>query len=116
MNGKPLFDLMVSGEVSTNSNRTTIHTWREALERFFASLHLAPIQRRKISVELKFFLAPKRIYGMQKNDLDNLAKPVLDAMKRIEIIRDDADIFRLEVTKFPTNGEEGVYVRVRDWD
>ncbi|MGH9999213.1 MAG: RusA family crossover junction endodeoxyribonuclease [Nitrosopumilaceae archaeon] len=53
---------------------------------------------------------------MQLNDLDNLAKPVLDAMKRIRIIQDDANIFRLEVTKFPTNGEEGVYVRVRDWN
>lgn len=116
MNGKPLFELTVSGQVSTNSNRETIHTWREVLERFFASLHLTHIQKRTISVELKFFLAPRRIYGMQKNDLDNLAKPVLDAMKRIGIIHDDADVFRLEVTKFPTNGEEGVYVRVRDWN
>lgn len=116
MNGESLFDLMVPGQVSTNSNRETIHTWREVLERFFASLHLTHIQRRKISVELKFFLAPKRIYGMQKNDLDNLAKPVLDAMKRIKIIQDDADIFRLEVTKFPTNGEEGMYIKVRDWN
>ena len=114
MNGNPLFDLMVPGQVCTNSNKETIHSWRQVLERFFASLHLVHIQRRKISVELKFFLAPRRIYGIQKNDLDNLAKPVLDAMKRIGIIQDDADIFRLEVTKLPSSAE-GVHVLVRDW-
>lgn len=114
MNGNPLFDLMVPGQVCTNSNKETIHSWRQVLERFFASLHLVRTQRRKISVELKFFLSPRRVYGTQKNDLDNLAKPVLDAMKRIGIIQDDSEIFHLDARKFSTMGEEGVYVKVKE--
>ena len=114
MNEKILFDIMVSGQVSTNSNREAIHAWREILERFFASLHSLGMQRRKISVELKFWLAPQRIYGSQRNDLDNLSKPVLDAMKRIGIIQDDSEIFHLDARKFSTMGEEGVYVKVKE--
>lgn len=114
MSEKTLFDIMVSGQVSTNSNREAIIAWREVLERFFASLHFVSVQNRKISVELKFWLAPERIYGSQRNDLDNLSKPVLDAMKRIGIIHDDAEIFHLEARKFSTIGEEGVYVKVKE--
>ena len=116
MIGQSMFEVMIPGQVSTNSNREMITSWRSTLERLFASLHVSNVQRSKISVELRFWLAPERLYGLRRNDLDNLAKPVLDAMKRIGIIQDDADIFRLEITKFPTNGEEGVYVRVRDWN
>lgn len=109
-----IFEINVDGQVSTNSGRRTILNWRYILERRFASLHFISLEKRKLSVELKFWLAPERICHMQKNDLDNLSKPVLDAMKRIGIIHDDAEIFHMEIRKLATKGEEGVYVMVRE--
>lgn len=50
------------------------------------------------------------------NDLDNLTKPILDALKRSGIIYDDDQIYQLEVSKFPTRGEEGVEIIIKDWD
>jgi len=44
-----------------------------------------------------------------------LVKPVLDGMIRMGIIDDDADIFHLEATKFPTNSEEEVHISVKEW-
>lgn len=52
--------------------------------------------------------------SLDENDLDNLSKPVLDALKRSEIIHDDDQIYHLEVTKFPTRNEEGVEVIVKE--
>lgn len=115
MNFNPLFEICVNGHVSTNSGRERIDDWRKSLERRFASLDLVMLQEKKLSVEIKFWLSYRRISGLQKNDLDNLAKPILDAMKRIGLIIDDAMIFHLDVSKFPTNADEGVYIRVREW-
>lgn len=114
MRSRPILEINVNGHVSTNSGKETIENWRHVLERHFASLHCNTSEQRKLSVELKFWLAPERIYRMQRNDLDNLSKPVLDAMKRIGIIHDDAEIFHLEASKSPTKGEEGVYVKVKE--
>lgn len=114
MKSRPIFEINVNGHVSTNSGKETIENWRCVLERHFASLHYSTCEKRKLSVVLQFWLAPDRIYRMQRNDLDNLSKPVLDAMKRIGIICDDAEIFHLEASKLPTEGEEGVYVKVRE--
>lgn len=114
MKSRPIFEISVNGHVSTNSGKETIKNWRRVLERHFASLHYSTCEKRKLSVVLQFWIAPDRIYRMQRNDLDNLSKPVLDAMKRTGIIHDDAEIFHLESTKFSTNGEEGVYIVIKE--
>jgi len=113
MRSRPLFEISINGHVSTNSGKEMIKNWRHVLERHFASLHCSN-ERRKLSVILQFWIAPDRIYRMQRNDLDNLSKPVLDAMKRTGVIHDDAEIFHLESTKFPTSGEEGVYIVIKE--
>ncbi len=114
MKGESLFEVIIQGKVSTNSNKEMICEWRNNIERSFASLH-SSIQQRKVSVELKFWLSSKRLQ-IRRNDLDNLIKPVLDGMKRMGIIEDDSDIFHLETTKHPTNGEEEVHISVKEWN
>jgi Holliday junction resolvase RusA-like endonuclease len=113
--GNKLFEVTVLGNVSTNSNKETIYEWRGTLERFFSSLPNSSLQTRKISINLKFWINEKRLKHVRGNDLDNLSKPVLDALKRIGIIRDDDQIYHLEATKFPTSNDEGVEVIVKDW-
>jgi Holliday junction resolvase RusA-like endonuclease len=115
MNGESLLDLTIRGKVRTNSNRDEIHEWRENLERYFASFLSGRIDRRKISVEVKIWLTSNRLECSKRNDLDNLVKPILDSMKKIGLIEDDSNIFHLVITKFPTNGEEEVNIRVREW-
>jgi len=115
MRGSSLFNTSIQGRVSTNYNREAVLNWRQLVENAFASLTFPNIDQRRLAVDLKFWLSQGRLQT-QKNDLDNLAKPVLDSMKRIGIIHDDSHIFHLTIEKFPTIGEEGIYVKMSDWD
>ncbi len=115
MNGQSLFDVIIQGNVSTNSNKELIFGWRDNIERSFASLSFSQTDQRKISVSIEFWILTERLQT-RRNDLDNLVKPVLDGMIRMGIIEDDADIFHLEATKFPTDGEEEVHISVKEWN
>ena len=114
MNGQLLFDVSIQGNVSTNSNKELILEWRGKIERSFASLS-TQIDKRRISVKIEFWILQERLQT-RRNDLDNLVKPVLDGMIRMGIIEDDADIFHLDASKFPTSGEEEVKVSVKEWN
>jgi len=115
MKGQSLFEVTRQGNVSTNSNKEMICEWRENIERSFASLPFSQIDRRKVSVRIEFWISSDRLQS-RRNDLDNLVKPVLDGMIRMGIIEDDADVFHLEATKFPTSSEEEVHISVKEWN
>ena len=115
MKGESLFEVTIQGKVSTNSNKEMICEWRDNIERSFASLSFSQFDRQKVSVFIKFWLSYERLQT-RRNDLDNLVKPILDGMIRMGIIEDDADIFHLEATKFPTSCEEEVQIIIKEWD
>jgi len=115
MIGEPLIEISITGEVSTNSSRQTIGLWKDKLEENFSILSSSPTMGKKLAVEMKFWIASKRLNSSSKNDVDNLVKPVLDAMKRMGIINDDAWVFHLKVTKFPTSGPEQLVMMVWEW-
>ena len=115
LEGSLLLATTIHGEISTNSNRELVSIWRDKVEGTLSSLPFPKLDRRKLSVSLKFWISSNRLQ-IGRNDLDNLVKPVLDSIKKIGIIQDDADIFHLEATKFPTNGEEEVHISVKDWN
>ena len=115
MKGNTLLSTYIQGEITTNSNKQKIAKWRDSMDRSLATLHFQKIKGEKLRISLKFWISKKRLQNM-KNDLDNLSKPVLDAMKRIGMIEDDAFIYQLEVAKFPTNGEEEVHIVIKKWD
>jgi len=104
----------IQGEITTNSNKHKIGKWRDSMDRSLSSLHLQKVHGRKLRVSLKFWISKERLQN-KKNDLDNLTKPVLDAMKRIGLIEDDAFIYHLEASKFPTNEEEEVQIWIREF-
>jgi hypothetical protein len=39
-----------------------------------------------------------------------------DESKKIRMITDDAEMFHLDVTKFPTMGEEEIQMMVKEWN
>ncbi len=50
-----------------------------------------------------------------RNDVDNIAKLVLDEINQSDIINDDYMIRHLEVSKFETDAEESMIIRIREW-
>ena len=98
----------------TNSNKQKIEKWRDSMDRTLASLHFQKIHDKKLQVSLKFWISKERLQN-RKNDLDNLTKPVLDSMKRMGVIEDDSFIYHLELSKFPTSGEEEVQLEIKEW-
>lgn len=88
--------------------------WGDSMDRSLASLHFQKIHGRRLRISLKFWISKNRLQN-RKNDLDNLTKPVLDSLKRIGLIEDDAFIFHLEVAKFPTNEEEEVQISIKSF-
>jgi len=115
MNGITLLETNIQGHICTNCNREIVAKWRGNVERSLSSLELTFFNKQKISVELKFWISEARLRS-QRNDLDNLVKPILDSMKKIGMITDDAEIFHLDVTKFPTMGEEEIKLVVKEWN
>jgi len=115
MKGSILLDTNIQGHICTNCNREIVSKWRGNVERLLGSLEPTFFKRQKISVELKFWISESRLRS-QRNDLDNLVKPVLDSMKKVGMITDDAEVFHLDVTKFPTTGEEEIKLVVKEWN
>ena len=110
-----LFEIGISGRISTNSNKELLLVWKESLDVRLRSTPLLFFKGRKISVKLRFWINDSRLRN-KHNDIDNLTKPVLDSLTRSGIIVDDSDIFHLETTKFPTSGEEEVQIIVKEWN
>ena len=114
MKPNTLLSINIPGEITTNSNREKIHQWRDSMERTLASLHFSPIHNKKLSVSLKFWIQNHRLQN-RRNDLDNLTKPVLDSMKKMQVIEDDAFIYHLDTAKFPTQSNEEMQLVVKEW-
>lgn len=114
MRTKTILNANISGEIMTNSNREKIKRWRDSMDRTLSSFHFQKMHGQKLQISLKFWILKERLQN-RKNDLDNLTKPVLDSLKRIGIIEDDAFIYHLEVAKFPTMSEEEVHIVIKKW-
>ena len=70
---------------------------------------------RKINSFIRFFLETRSIHATGKqprNDLDNLSKPILDALVEIGIFEDDSGILDLTLRKRKSN-TEGVRIQIR---
>jgi len=63
-----------------------------------------------VSLELDFY-----IRDCETNDIDNLTKPVMDALKVAGLFEDDNAVYHLEAMKEEKLGEEGVKIQAWEW-
>ena len=114
MRGDKLFEIAVNGNVNTTSNEKSMDYF-DRMETLFSTLPKSVNLRKKISIDAKFWISSKRLHETRALDLDNLIKPVLDHLTKMNVINDDANVFELKITKYPTDGEQLLHVEAWEW-
>ena len=114
MRGNKLFEFIVIGNVNTKLNANSMDYF-DRMETLFSTLPKSIILRKKISINAKFWISSKRLHDTRALDLDNLIKPVLDHLTKARVINDDAIIFDLRTTKYPTDGEQLLHIEAWEW-
>ena len=81
------------------SNPADIEAWKETI-------------KTPIIVKLWFYFHRDNNIGNDphtaKPDIDNLVKPVLDALKGIEVFKDDGQVYKVFAQKYWTHGKSGM--------
>jgi Holliday junction resolvase RusA-like endonuclease len=111
MISKWMFKVNVIGKVGTNSSNGE---WRQNLESELSKVSPSLTYGRKLSVDAMFWINPNRVNG-NKLDCDNLAKPVLDAIKKVGITHDDSLVYDLHVSKHISFADEHLELTVSEW-
>ena len=114
MRGNKLFELIVVGNVNTKLNPNSMDYF-DRMETLFSTLPRSINLRKKISIDTKFTISSPRLRDTMALDLDNLNKPVLDHLTKARVINDDAIIFDLRTTKYPTDGEQLLHIEAWEW-
>ena len=114
MRGNKLFELIVVGNVNTKLNPNSMDYF-DRMETLFSTLPRSINLRKKISIDTKFSISSPRLRDTRALDLDNLNKPVLDHLTKADVINDDANIFDLRTTKYPTDGEQFLHIIGWEW-
>ena len=114
MRGKKLFEFTVIGNVNTKFNSNSMDYF-DRMETLFSTLPKSINSCKKISIDAKFWISSKRLRDTRALDLDNLIKPVLDHLTKMNVINDDANVFELKVTKYPTDGEQLLPIEAWEW-
>ena len=108
-------DIFVEGKPVTFGNASTEKPWKDNIKKAFTNVKLEPIEKSKVALD--FSLLPERFMKRGKqplNDLDNLSKPVLDAMVEINVFLYDSGILDLTLRKRKSN-KEGVRIRISEF-
>lgn len=111
LRGKKIIDIIVVGRVSVWANPPYEVPWKNKI--IEAVKPIAESPTKNCSIRLKFYISEERL--TVGNDVDNLAKPVLDALKAAGAIVDDPSVFNLDVTKVPATDEEKVHIELWKW-
>ena len=114
MRGKNLFEFTVIGNVNTKLNANSMDYFG-MMEKKFSIIPRSINLRKKISIDTKFWISSKRLRDTRALDLDNLIKPVLDHLTKADVINDDANVFELKITKYPTDGEQLLHIEAWEW-
>ena len=115
MEKKEIIDIFVEGKPVTYSGEQPEEDWKNTIKNAFSEVELEPID--KSIVKLDFALLLERFMrrgGSKKNDLDNLAKPVLDSLVDIKVLEDDTGVLNLTLRKRKSK-KEGVRITVSEF-
>jgi len=110
-----LVDAFVEGKPVTFGDAKVEKPWKDTIKKTISWTNKEPLE--KAAVVLDFSLVPARFMRQGKqprNDLDNLAKPVLDALVEIGLFQDDSGILDLTLRKRKSN-VEGVRIRISEF-
>ena len=86
--GMKLLDCQVSGRVSTWANPPHEKEWKNLIRNKLIE-KLPSVRYEKVSLKIDFYIYKDRIAQFRKNDIDNIAKPVIEVFVEIDMIRDD---------------------------
>ena len=119
MEKKEIIDIFVEGRPVTFAGGQPEQDWKNTIKNtilpIWSELKMEPID--KSIVKLDFALLLERFMrrgGSKKNDLDNLAKTILDTLVAIGVLRDDSGVLDLTLRKRKSK-KEGVRIRVSEF-
>ena len=83
---EPLIDKFIEGKPVTFGDARTERPWKDTIINSLNDMNYEPLEKAKVTLD--FTLIPKRFMRQGKqprNDLDNLSKPVLDAVRKLKL-------------------------------
>ena len=114
MRGKKILECKIFGRVSSWGNPPHEEIWKSNLEEQLSRMKpQEPSNVQKFSIKIDFYINKDRIE--KGNDLDNLAKPVLDSLIKTGFISDDSLVYHLELSKRPIT-ERNEYISICIWE
>ena len=87
MIGEPIFNVTITGDVSTKSS-SNFKSWNDTLEENLSSVSSSTLSGQLLAVCMKLWISSNRFH-QRRNDVDNLVKPILDALTSLEILLND---------------------------
>ena len=119
MEKKEIIDIFVEGTPVTYSGGQPEEDWKNTIKNIihpiWAELKMEPIDKSIIKLDFALLLERfMRQGGSKKNDLDNLAKPVLDSLVDIKVLEDDTGVLNLTLRKRKSK-KEGVQITVSEF-
>lgn len=113
MIGESIFNITIAGDVSTKSS-SNFKSWNDTLEENLSSVSSSTLSGQLLAVCMKLRISSNRFH-QRRNDVDNLVKPILDALTRMGTIADDSAVCHIEVTKYQTSGPEQIIITCKEW-
>jgi len=115
MEKKEIIDIFVEGKPVTFGDTSIERPWKDTIKTAFSEINLEPIEKSEVTLDFALHIDRFMRRGKQPlNDLDNLAKPVLDALVEIGIFSDDSGVLDLILRKRKSN-TEGVRIRISEF-
>jgi len=114
MKGKKLLDITIPAGTIGVSGQSSLERakWVELLDHKIKPLQ-SGVYEGRCCIRLQFYITEAR---SKRNDLDNLTKPLFSALEG-KVIRDDRQVFNLDVTKLPIKSfkDESVHIELWEW-
>ena len=113
MIGEPIFNITITGDVSTKSS-SNFKSWNDTLEENLSSVSSSALSGQLLAVYLKLWINSNRFHS-RRNDIDNLIKPILDALTKMGTIADDSAVCHIEVTLSLIHIPEQIIITCKEW-